>query len=77
MIVLCAFLCITEDFVGFVDLLELFLGASLVLGDVGVVLPREFAEGFFDVISASVASDTERCIVVFESDGPGWTGTTI
>ncbi len=44
LVVLLALFRIAQDFVGFVDLLEFFLGDFFVLGDVGMVLPREFAE---------------------------------
>ena len=45
---------IAQDFVGFVDLLEFFLGLLFVLGDVGMKFAREFAEGFLSSASLAV-----------------------
>src|ERR1019366_3462939 len=39
---------IAQDFVGFVDFLELFLGFLFVFGDVGMEFAGEFAECFLD-----------------------------
>jgi hypothetical protein len=37
-----------------------------------MVVAREFAEGFFDLVSTGISGDTERGIVVFELGGHGW-----
>ena len=46
-----AFGGIAENLVGFVDFLELLLGFLLILGDIGVILPRKLAEGFFNLLA--------------------------
>src|ERR1035438_913872 len=50
---------VTQDLVGLVDFLEFFLGLLFVFGDVGMILPREFAEGFFQLLGAGRARHAE------------------
>ena len=75
-VVFPAFFRIAQDFIGFIDLLELFLGRLLILGDVRVVLAREFAERLLDVRGGGVAWHAEDGVVVFEFDGHG-VGTAV
>ena len=56
---------ITEDFVSFVDLLEFFFGALLVLGDIRMVFARELAKRLFDVSVARVPRNAEALVVIF------------
>ena len=60
---------ISENFVGFVDLLEFFLGLFFVLGDVGMILARELAEGFFDLVVGRGARDAEGLVIIFVLNG--------
>ena len=68
-VVFFAFVRVAEDFVGLVDLFEFFLGRLFVLGQIGMVLPREFAEGFFDFVGRRRFGDTERLVVIAEFHG--------
>src|SRR5258705_8704733 len=65
LIVLLALGRVAEDLVGLVDLLEFFFRLLFVLGNVGMELARELAEGFFDVGLARVARHSEAFIVIF------------
>src|SRR5438046_5431586 len=53
---------VAEDFVGLVDFLELLFGGLFVFGDVGMVLPREFAEGLANLLVARCAFDAQNQI---------------
>src|SRR5687767_12780168 len=55
LVVLLTFFRIAEDLVGFVNFFEFLLGDLFVLGDVGMILPREFPEGFAKVVLAGAA----------------------
>src|SRR5438046_1954905 len=57
---------VAEDFVGLVDFLEPFFGGLFVFGDVGMVLPREFAEGLADLLVARSAFDAQNLVIVPE-----------
>src|SRR5712692_6075839 len=50
LIVFRPLLRIAQDFVGFVDLLELFLGGFFIFCDVGVIFARQLAKGAADLI---------------------------
>jgi hypothetical protein len=54
LIVLGTLLGITQDFVGFVDLFEFFLGLGFLpgLGEIGMMFPGELAESALDFICA-------------------------
>src|SRR6185436_1258469 len=43
--------------------------ALLGLGNVGMILAREFAKGLFDVVVAGRARHTEDLVIIFELDG--------
>ena len=70
-IVALALLWVAEDFVGFVDLLELFLGGLLVLGHVGMVLAGQLAKGLLDLFVAGITRHSESGVVIFELNGHG------
>src|SRR5439155_11731267 len=70
-IVALALLWVAEDFVGFVDLLELFLGGLLVLGHVGMVLAGQLAKGFLDLFVAGITRHSEGGVVIFEFNRHG------
>jgi len=63
---------IAQDFVGLVDLLEFFLRAFLVFGDVGMVFAGELAERLFDVGIAGAARNAQGLIVIFELNRHTW-----
>ena len=65
-IVAFAFLGIAEHLVGFVDFLEFLLRRFLVLGRVGMVLTREFAERGFDFGLRCGFGDSEGLVVIAE-----------
>src|ERR1700744_5063269 len=44
-VIFFAFVRVGQNLVGLVDFLEFFLGLLLVLGDVGMIFARQFAEG--------------------------------
>ena len=71
LIILAPFLRVTEDFVGLVDFLELFLGRDLIFGNVRVILVGELAECLLDFLAARVSSHTEDVVVVLEFNGHG------
>src|SRR5690606_33653385 len=58
-------LWIAQRLIGFVDGLELFLGAGF-LADVGMVLPRQAAVCGLDFGVAGIGLDTERLVIVLE-----------
>ena len=66
--VLLAFLRVAEDFVGLVDGLEFLLGGLLVffLGDIGVVLTGQGAEGLANLVGAGGARDAESLVIIFK-----------
>src|SRR5256885_122182 len=66
LIVFLAFLGITQDFVGFVNLFKFFLSRFFVLRDVGMMFAREFAECAFDFVIRRVFRNAERFIVIPE-----------
>src|SRR5580704_13863743 len=72
-VVLAPFDRVAQDFVGFVDLLELFLGGGFVLGDVGMIFAGERAEGLFDFGVGGVSRHAEHGVVVLEFNGHGST----
>ena len=63
-VVLLALIGIAQHLVGFVDLLELRLRPFLVLGNVGVMLAGELAEGFADLVVRRGLRDAEGGIVI-------------
>ena len=65
-VVAFAFFNIAEHLVGLVDFLEFRLRRFLVLRHIGMMLPREFAEGFADVVLRRRLRDAESCVVVLE-----------
>src|SRR6266566_47256 len=67
-VVFFPFVGVAENFVRLVDFLELFLGRLFVLGDVGMVLAREFAEGPADLLVARGAVDAERFVIILKLD---------
>src|ERR1039458_10289875 len=52
---------VTQDLVGLVDFLEFFLSLLFVPGDVGMILPREFAEGFFQLLRSEERRVGKEC----------------
>ena len=66
LIVFLALLAIADDFVGFVDLLELRFGGFVAGVDVGMVLARQLAEGLLDFLLTRIFCDAKRGVVVFE-----------
>ncbi len=67
-VVFLALLGVAQHLVGFVDLLEFFLGALFVLGDVGMVLAGEGAKGLADFIVAGRAFHSQGLVIIFEFD---------
>ena len=55
---------IAEHFIGLGGLLELLLTLGVVLVDVGMVLPRQLAVGFLDLLEVCVALDSQHVVVV-------------
>ena len=72
LIVLAALDRIAEDFIGFVEFLELFLGGGFILGDVGMIFARQFTECFLDFLVGRRARDAEDFVIIFEFNGHGW-----
>ena len=66
LIVFLAFRGIAEDFVGFVDLLELVFGAAFVFGDVGMVFAGELAKGLADFVIARAPVHTQDLVIVLK-----------
>ena len=44
----------------------LFLGLFLVLGDIRMVLPRQFSKCFFNLVVSGCPGDAEHFVVIFE-----------
>ncbi len=60
-----AFLGIGEHVMGFLDLLELLQGFRVVGIAVRVILHRQAAEAFLDVVVARIAGHAQQLVVVF------------
>jgi hypothetical protein len=71
LIVFLALLRIAQDFVGFIDLLKLFLGSFFVPGDVRMIFAREFAKRAADFLSAGRFRHAERFVVIAKLDRHG------
>lgn len=72
-----ALLGIAEDFVGFADFLEFFLGGFVAGIFIGMVFNGEFAVRLFDVVDAGAAFDTEHFVVIAFGHGfHGFLATT-
>src|ERR1017187_6118699 len=67
-VVLLAVLGVAQHLIGFVDLLEPFLRILLVLGDIGMVLQRQLAEGAVNILLARRPRHTQNLVVVLELD---------
>ena len=65
-VVFFALLRIAEDLVGLVDLFEFFLGRFFVLGQIGMVLAGQLAEGLLDFVSGGRFGHADRLVVVAE-----------
>src|SRR6185369_8761880 len=72
LVVLLALLWIAEDFIRFVDFLELFLGGLFVFSHIRVILAGQLAEGFFYVLSAGVARHAKGRVIIFEFNRHGY-----
>src|SRR5207237_2663257 len=68
-VVLFALGRITQDFVSLVDFFELVFGLFLILGNVRVVLTRQLAESFLDLVVARSAWHAKQFIIIFELNG--------
>src|SRR6266568_8675545 len=63
---------VTQHLVSLVDFFEFFLGLLLVLGHVGMILPRQLAEGLLDLFFAGGPRDTQNLVVIFEFHSHTW-----
>src|SRR5205823_12346679 len=68
-VVLFALGRITQDLVSLVQFLELIFGLLLVLRNVGVVLARQLAESFLDLVVARSSRHAKHFIIIFELNG--------
>src|ERR1035437_9175572 len=68
-VVLLPVLGVAQHLVGFVDLFEPFLRIRLVLGDIGMILQRQLAEGAVNILLACRPRHTQNLVVVLELDG--------
>ncbi len=64
-----ALLGVGKNVVGFLKLLEFFLGGFVARIQIGVVLAREFAEGGANVLGSGFARDAKEVVVVLFSRG--------
>ena len=64
---------IAENFVGFVDFLELVFRPRLIFGDIGVILARQGPESILDFRFARIRSYAENVVVVLECKRHGYT----
>src|SRR5207302_8699532 len=55
---------VAEDFVGLVDVLELFFGGLIAFGAVGMLLSREFAESLANLFVARCRFDAEHPVIL-------------
>src|SRR5262249_12298542 len=60
---------VAQNFVGFVDFFEFFLGLLFVFGNVGMIFASQLAKGFLDIGVARGAGDTENFVIVFILNG--------
>ena len=63
-VILLALGIVGEDFVGFLGFFEAFGGLGIVLGDVGVELSSQLAEGAFDFVGRCGSGDAQDIVVV-------------
>ena len=66
LVVFLSFLRISENFVGFVELLEFFFRRRLVLVDVGMVFARELAERFANLVVARRFRNAKSLVIISE-----------
>lgn len=66
LVVFLAVLRVAENFVSFVDFLELLLAGFFVPRFVGMILAREFAESFLDIVGTGISRDAEDRVVIFK-----------
>ena len=71
LVVLPATLRMAQDLIGLVDFLEFFLRRLLVLGDIGMILPRQRAEGLLDFLVRRLGRHTQNPVIVLEFSGHG------
>ena len=69
-IVFFPFLRIAENLVGLVDLFEFFLGRFFVLGQIGMVLAGQLAEGLLDFVGRGRFGHAEGFVVVAKFHRP-------
>ena len=67
-IVFLALRWVAEHLVGLVDFLEFLLGFFLVLGDVGMIFPRQFAKSLLDLGIAREPRHAETFVIIFILD---------
>ena len=60
-----------QDLIGLVDFLEFLLRRLLVLGDIGMILPRQRAESLLDFLVRRLGRHTQDPVIVFEFSGHG------
>src|SRR5882724_9881317 len=69
LIVFCTFLRVAQYLVRFVDLLKFFLSSRLVLGDVGMMLARQFAKSAANLIFGGRLGHTQGLVIISELYG--------
>ena len=69
LVVHLALLSVGKDFVGFLNLLEFFLGGFVARIQVGMIFSREFAISGANILHRSLAGDSEKIVVILFSGG--------
>src|SRR5207245_811738 len=63
---------VTQHLVSLVDFFEFLLGLLFVLGDIGMILPRQLAKGLLDLVFTGGPRDTKNFVVIFEFHSHTW-----
>src|SRR6476469_5974538 len=69
LVVFLSFFRITQHFIGFIDLLKLFMGFFIIRVEVRVVFPCQLTVGFFNILCAGIFIQAKYLIIIYKFHG--------